>query len=266
MAMVDDKLTKKIQDWLDTPAEERDVQAGAAMLLSLNRNRVLHQNILRRPDKMAPKLEYELKKHLRIRLDGLTRRDVVRMSAVVVPAVERTLEEFSPVREAEHKGKRADHDSLPGSVRALYDGQTVLYHRIKEVYNTLMGMKDAPACDRYEHLKILKGLDDNFRQNWQRYDEAEPLKEGEEDIPAEAAPEEGEGASEEGEPALPSAKDVAAARKFISSNLKALDALEDEKRQQVLASIQERVELVVRSGGSFKPDFRDKLISIGVVF
>lgn len=63
----------------------------------------------------------------------------------------------------------------------------------------------------------------------------------------------------------PTAKDVAAARKYISSNLKVIESLEGEKRTNLLAAIQERVELVIRSGGSFKPDFRDKLISIGVI-
>lgn len=270
--MMDDKLTNRIQDWLDTPAPERDVPAGAAMLLSLNRNRVLFQNIMRRPDKMAAKLEYELKKHLRIRLDGLTLKEVVRMDAVVMPAAKESLENFGGMDDPEvlpeegeapqavHVGRRANHEALPARIRALYDGQTGLYHRIKELYNTLVHLKDAPACDRYEHLKILKEVDDTFRKNWQAYDAAEPLKEGEED----ASEENGE-EPEPGEDVPPTAKDVAAARKYISSNLKVIESLEGEKRTNLLAAVQERVELVIRSGGSFKPDFRDKLISIGVI-
>lgn len=40
---MDEKLTHKIQDYLDTPPSERDVVAGATLLLSLNRNKILFQ-------------------------------------------------------------------------------------------------------------------------------------------------------------------------------------------------------------------------------
>lgn len=268
---MDDKLTVRIQEWLETPAQERDVPAGASMLLSLNRNRVLFQNIIRRPDKMAPKLEYELKKHLRIRLDGMTRRDVVRMSAEVMPAAKDTVENYASLPEAVHVGKREDHDSLPDEIKALYEGQTDLYHRIKQTYNTLVAMEDAPACDRYELLKMLKEQDISFRNNWKRYDDAEPVQnvaKDENDTPEEveeASNEVAESEEEEEKLPVPSAKEVAAARKFISTNSQTVTSLEGEEKERMMAALQERVDLVRRSGGNFKPDFRDKLIDIGLV-
>lgn len=268
---MDDKLTVRIQEWLETPAQERDVPAGASMLLSLNRNRVLFQNIIRRPDKMAPKLEYELKKHLRIRLDGMTRRDVVRMSAEVMPAAKETVEKYSAVPEAVHVGKREDHDSLPDEIKALYEAQADLYHRIKQTYNTLVAMEDAPACDRYELLKMLKEQDVSFRNNWRRYDEAEPVQNiaaEDNEASGEVEDEADKGTESEDEVEkipVPSAKEVAAARKFISTNSQAVAALEGEEKERMMAALQERVDLVIRSGGSFKPDFRDKLIDIGLV-
>ena len=88
---MDNKITEQLTEWLNTPRENRDIPAGAMMLLRLNNNRFLYANILRRPDKFADKLEYELRKHLRIRLDGLTRADVIKLEAQVIPAAKRTL-------------------------------------------------------------------------------------------------------------------------------------------------------------------------------
>ena len=42
---MDEKLTKDIQQWLDTPAEERDLEQGALYLLKLSRNAIMHRNI-----------------------------------------------------------------------------------------------------------------------------------------------------------------------------------------------------------------------------
>ena len=46
---MDDKFTEKIQQWLDTPSSERSIEEGAALLLKLNRNRILYSNIMRHP-------------------------------------------------------------------------------------------------------------------------------------------------------------------------------------------------------------------------
>ena len=82
---MDNNFTEKIRAWLNIPVNERNVEEGATMLLQLNRNRILHQNIIRRGAKMMPKLEYELKKHLRIRDDGKTLHEVVAMEKEVMP-------------------------------------------------------------------------------------------------------------------------------------------------------------------------------------
>lgn len=54
------------------------------MVLKLTRNRYLYQNISRNPQKFASKIEYELKKHLTIRLDRKTIQDVVKMDKELV--------------------------------------------------------------------------------------------------------------------------------------------------------------------------------------
>ena len=93
-------------EWLrlESPTAKQ-VERGALLLLKLNRNRILYQNILRRPAKYEAKLRYELRKFLRIRQDGLTMDGVRRMQREVTAPVEERMkrEEKEP-----SIGKRKD--------------------------------------------------------------------------------------------------------------------------------------------------------------
>lgn len=175
--IMDDKFTQKIQDWLNTPPMERDILAGATMLLQMNRNRVLYTNIIRRPERYAGKVEYELRKHLKIRLDGLTVADVARMDREVMPRVEETLHQV-PVISTDAElpegtvalGRRLDHDQLPEEIKALWDGNIENYHKVRDLHHRLKEMEAAPPCDRYEYLKLLDEADRQYRENLARYD------------------------------------------------------------------------------------------------
>ncbi len=175
---MDHNFTAQLANWLNSPRDQRDIAAGALMLLRLNNNRFLYANILRRPDKFADKLEYELRKHLRIRLDGLTRDDVMRLESQVIPAAEKTLATPPAVISTDDElpeakmatGRRADHDSLPPAVQALWDNNLQLYKTIKNVFEQLKTMERAEPCDRYEYLKILDEADKKYRANLERYD------------------------------------------------------------------------------------------------
>lgn len=175
---MDNKLTQQITDWLNTPRAQRDIASGAMMLLRLNNNRFLYANIMRRPDKFAEKLEYELRKHLRIRLDNMTMADVVRLEAQVIPAAKKTLATPPAVISTDDElpeakvatGRRADHDSLPPAVQALWDNNLQLYKTIKNVFEQLKTMENAQPCDRYEYLKILDEADRKYRANLEQYD------------------------------------------------------------------------------------------------
>lgn len=174
---MDEKLTKKIQDWLHTPAKDRDIIAGATMLLQLNHNRVMHANIVRRPERFAGKVEYELRKHLKIRLDGLTVADVVKMGREVMPRVEETLHN-EPVISTDAelpegvvaRGRRPDHEQLPAEIQALWDGNIENFHKVRDLHHRLKEMEAAPPCDRYEYLKLLDEADRRYRENLARYD------------------------------------------------------------------------------------------------
>ena len=119
-------MIDKIKAYLDTPAAERDVAAGALLLLQLNRNRILYNGACIAPQRYAPVIEHELKKHLRILLDGLTAQGIEEMEREVVPVAEESLEEGAPVvstdvdhPEGTHRGRRADHESLTAEIQAL---------------------------------------------------------------------------------------------------------------------------------------------------
>ena len=257
---MDDKFTEKIRQWLDTPADGRDILAGATMLLQLNKNRILYANIVRHPERFMGKLEYELRKHLRIRLDGYTLREVVRMEREVVPAVALTLDEGVPAEPSEDEdgqkhyiGKREDHDALPEDIQALYTRNGEVYAKLKETFETLKQMEKAQACDRYEHLKLLCELDEEYRANWEKYDHYDPS--------AVNNPEDGSQGS---------GQKVSAARKYISTNKEKLasfiEAGDEEKAAALRAKIQERIAIILADGGDFDASYKEALSSLGLTF
>ena len=257
---MDDKLTKKIQQWLDTPASERDVQAGATLLLQLNRNRILHSNIVRRPERFMGKLEYELRKHLNIRVDGFTLREVVRMEREVVPAVALTLDKGVPAEpstdEGEQKryiGRREDHDALPEDIQALYTRNGEVYAKLKETFETLKQMEKAQPCDRYEYLQLLRELDEEYRANWEQYDHYDPS----------VAPTAGDANQS-------SAQVVSAARKYISTNKAKLasfiEAGNEKKAEELRSKMQERIAIILADGGDFDASYKESLVELGLVF
>ena len=90
-------MIDSIKTYLNAPAAERDVAAGALLLLQLNRNRVLYNGACIAPKRYAPVIEHELKKHLRILLDGQTAQGIVEMEHEVVPVAKESLDEGAPV-------------------------------------------------------------------------------------------------------------------------------------------------------------------------
>lgn len=267
--MVDPKVIKAIQDWLNS--DEKDFPAGAELLLRINRNRMMNQILMR--TRNLGKLTYELRKLLNIMLDGMSRRDVVVLEHQVMPRIKESLQtppvapdmdageqESSPEGEEQttFRGKRADHDELPESVRALYDRNGEVFFKMKETYNSLLQMEDAEPCDRYELLKMLDELDREYRGNWAIYDKAEP---GTDQTHGDDA---GNGNTP---PPEVTPKQVNAARKYLSDNKKKLLALEDEaKRKALLDKMQQRVTLLVKAGETFDPEYMQELKGLGLQF
>ena len=267
---MDKAFTQDIADWLETPREERDVRKGAELLLRINGNRHIYQLAMIRPETAHDHVEADLKKFLRIRLDGHTMESVRQMDSELIPKVQNIIttrqdesedapEETDDTAPA-HRGKRSDHNELPEEIRAIYERGGELFEKIKQIFTELQQMENAPACDRYEKLKVLKPLVKEYTDGWERYDNYNSDMSQEEAVEAvDEAPEPGN-----------EAKRVAAARKFLSTHVAKLEKLlqaetideaevENKRRQ-----IAERMAFIAETGGSFKPDFAQRIHALGV--
>lgn len=188
------EFTEKIQQWLDTPHEQRDYEQGALYLLKLNGNQIMYRNLMSNPRGKAEFIEYHLRKHYSFRVKDLTHAQVVAMDKQVEEIVKKhnTFTEDNPAKEFK-QGKRADHDTLPDEIQALYVENLSLLQRMREVHLRLrtLSTADAPCPDseRYPFLKELIELDTRLHANWDRYDhytgaENEPVETVAEEKPA----------------------------------------------------------------------------------
>lgn len=256
--MLDDRLTQDIRLWLDSPQEQRSLELGAEMLLRLNRNRYMNAQILRRRN--FAKLEYELKKHLRIRLEGLTTREVALMEQEALPKIEESLAQGQPTISTDNdqpegvfRGRRADHDTLPAELQALYERNGEIYIKMKQLFETLKGMEDATPCDRHELLRQLVAYDKEYRDNWNAYDTWSAVAAGSVTEPAATAQ-------------LPTAQELQAARKYLSSNKPKLAATEGDAANALREKMQQRVSLLLSAGQGFEPAYQSELEALGLLF
>lgn len=251
--MLDETLTKKIQEYLAMDTESRDYIAGTDLLLRLNRNRFLHASLRRRRN--DKKLDRELAKYLRIRLAGLTTAEVERMDRT-------TMQQAASDTAAPRHGKRADHDSLPQEVQDLYERNGEVFRKLRQTFETLKGMENASSCDRYEYLVQLAELDRTYRSNWQAYDNWKPCEDAAAEDPAHVA--EQPAASDTVQP-VAEPRAVSAARKFISSNRKRLAEMpEGEGRTLLLVKMQQRVDFLLGTGQNLSPEYRTALAALGL--
>ena len=170
--MKNSELIPKVKEWLDANPEDRDLAAGALLVLQLTNNRIMYQNFMRKPKLYASRIEYELKKKYQFYLQQLTHEQVAEMGKQVeVIAKEHNLpnehEEFK-------KGKRADHDALPVEIQALYAQNLSIMQQMRRLHTQLQLLSvensTCPDSERYPFLKELIDLDKQYHANWQAYD------------------------------------------------------------------------------------------------
>ena len=193
MANYDPKVTEGMVAWLRSDhTDDESIRQGAELLLRINRNKGLYERILRYPKGGLKKLEYELQKHVNIRLQGYSFEDIQNLDAEIIPVVKPAVEEAERVENLVKKdfegaslevlafpdsgdsvkavtGKRPDHDQLPEDIQAIWAKNAERWKKIKESYNLLLTL-NAP-CDRFEHLQLLKELWYKYREDMCRYDD-----------------------------------------------------------------------------------------------
>lgn len=276
---MDNKFTQELTDWLNTPRDQRDILAGAMMLLRLNKNRFFYANVCRRPDKFHEKLEYELRKHLHIRLDNMTIADVVRLEAQVIPQAKKTLATPPAVVSADNelpeakvaRGRRADHDRLPAEVQELWDKNLTLYKTIKQVFEQLKGMEKAQPCDRYEYLKILDETDKQYRRNLECYDNyvAPSASSAASPTSTTAKAESPTENAEESTSRDTDYRKINAARKTLSKYkkvfAKSIEAGDSEKAATAKKKILDSVDAIRRAGGIIGAAVTNELVDLGII-
>lgn len=269
---MDNQFTEKVEHWLNSEhTSDAEIIEGATLMLQLNRNRILFNNIMRKPSMYVDKIEYELNKHLKIRLDGMTLDDVQTMTTEVVPDA-RTIVAVPDAQVIDDKGestddnpvikgKRADHDSLPAEIQAKWTDNAELYKKIKKNFYQLLQLLDAPLCDRYEILKIQKELDIKYHTNLEEYDNYKADDGEDADITA------------ADDPSMV-AKKIQAARTFLSRNIKILSDMyanaDDsdtsiQKKKDIATKLSDKYQMLVNAGATLAPDTVKQLMELRVI-
>lgn len=256
---MDKKLTEKMQAWLMKSEHDREhIREGAEMVLQLTRNRYFYNQIMMRPEKMVSRVEYELKKHLKYRLQNMTIDDVKVMekqllnevTPFVAPAPEAKEDELpvSTKDKVVFRGKRPDHDSLPADIQQMWTDNAERYKRIKQVYNTCMELEK--ACDRYEYAQQLQEAWRTYHAVMQDYDSYVPA-------PVDNNP-----------PAEDKEKLYKNARSYISKNIDKLENLEpdSEEAKALAAKLKERVELLVDGKQVIGEELAARLVKLELLF
>lgn len=173
---MDKEFTNKLQTWLSLPREDRDWDEGALMLLQLTGNKIMYRNLSVNPEGKANFIEGKLQQYLEFRLAELTHEQVKEMQHAVEEIVKEHTEFKSDDNEAKNfkAGKRADHDTLPEEIQALYVENLDIVHRMRELHLKLRTMSTTDSTcadsDRYPFLKEFIKLDKKLHDNWIVYD------------------------------------------------------------------------------------------------
>ena len=168
-------LTDKLQDFLDTPREDRDWNEGAILLLQLTNNTIMYRNLSINPKGKAEFIEGKLRAFLKSRREVEAHDEVLILQEQVNAIIENRTE-FKEDNEAKEfkAGKRADHDRLPEDIQALYVENLDLVHRMRELHLRLRLLSDStkqvPAAERKPLLDEFINLDKKLHANWDTYD------------------------------------------------------------------------------------------------
>lgn len=172
---MNNKLTERLQNFLDTPREDRDWNEGAILLLQLTNNTIMYRNLSINPKGKAEFIEGKLRAFLKSRREIEAHDEVIILQEQVNAIIENRTE-FKEDNEAKEfkAGKRADHDRLPEDIQALYVENLDLVHRMRELHLRLRLLSDStkqvPAAERKPLLDEFINLDKKLHANWDAYD------------------------------------------------------------------------------------------------
>ena len=285
--MIDPKFTEQIARWLDSEHTSREqIEAGAMLLLRLNRDNGMYQRIMHRPERMLSFLEYKLRRFLQIRKDGQTIRDVIKLDNEITPHLQAIINsepipveggaELLPVEQPAEKdggnemyirkGIRPDHDQLPDNIKAIWPANAERWKKIKEAFETCKSLTE--PCDRYEYLKVLKDTWYKYKQEMARYDDFRLTDDKGSD---------GDGAADQTQTLTPEQeKELGNADSYISKNMPQMQQLvaaakeedfnEEQKKQleSLRKRIQQRVDVLLKYGRTLTDERREQLLQCDI--
>ena len=277
----------KISQWFASEHTDENIREGAMLLLQMNNNRYLFQQINFDPQGKLELLKYELQKHLKYRIEGMTLDEVRAYDSKVTPilqvAVDRTTEadeqapDFIP-----HlpqlcgdnvvlcpdaiiaKGKREDHNQLPAHIQDIWEANAALWKKIKEHFEACKAYTQ--SCDRYEGLhaadegfmQLLGTLKQEYyayKQGMEVYDHASVTNS--DDEPAEQQTD-----------AAITAKQISNARSYITKSLPKIIELQEsgeaDKAAALRDKVSERVQLLVSAKAELTADTIAKIQQAGI--
>ena len=174
---MDKNLTDKLRQFLETPNEQKDWNAGAILLLQLTNNPIMYRNISLNPKGKADFILGKLQQFLKARCEIENHNEVMSLQSTVNEIVTQRTEFSNPDTNPAtdfKAGKRADHDALPEDIQALYVENLDIVHRMRELHLQLRKLSDStktiPDSERKPLLDEFIALDKKLHDNWNTYD------------------------------------------------------------------------------------------------
>ena len=236
------KLTEfeqKVCDWLSKPAAERDLEEGAKLLLQISRNKILHQNVIRKEN--FDKIEYVLRNYMGDKAPESTEQKVDNEE---LADFNKEFEKIISINVG-GTGKREDHDQLPDFIQAIPEKNTAIYQKMRSLQERLKILSSgaSTAADRLPFVTELLELDSELTANWEAYDSFDlasydPNKKVERlDI-----------------------KQVQSARTYLSRA-----AAKETLNEKALEETQIRYNDLILDGQTVSPEITEKLKALGVI-
>ena len=239
-----DKLFRaRVEEWLSKKKHtEAELADGAMMVLQCNRNRAMYNTMMRKPSHYEEKMVYELKKHLAYLQNDMNLEDVKNLEKKILPVIGKAIADteetadkaaaaLGEISEEPYKqtdaivarGKRTDHDTLPETIRAIWDKNAERYKKMKQAHETCKTL--TAACDRYEFTSAIAELWNAYKKDFDTYDHYVLV-----DINEEAGTQ--TPTADDIQLSAQDIKDIKAARPYISKNMPKLLALVAAAKQE----------------------------------
>jgi hypothetical protein len=249
---------------LDLKEVDRHYEEGLLLLTKHSKNRVLLQNLSKK--KNAAKLKYELEKVLKAmpkaEAPKAPQQSNFKPPKPPKPPKSAKSEKVAPIRRVPRDenletkkiirdGNVIDVDQLPGDIRKLWDQNRDAYKQMRALHEKSKLMDNASVEDRGVLTGQLADLDDLVRDNWAVIDAWDPDENRNEK----------NGQSNE----KIDHKRINANRKFISTNLKKLQAGINEKKAEIIIdNLKIRVGELKDAGEEMDQKTLDELSKFGI--